>query len=120
MYVAKNKRTQKMAIERWQKQMRKGLLEFLVLLCLKDDEYYGYSLLVKLKALADIDLAEGTIYPLLSRLNKEELIDFRWEIMPSGPARKYYQITPLGLETVNEMNTAWQQINASVNQAWSK
>ena len=109
-----------MQLDRWQKQMRKGTLEFLVLLCLKEQEYYGYSLLQRLKQVANIDVADGTIYPLLSRLEKESCIESRWQIMESGPARKYYKITSKGQGAVSEMYNAWQDINLSVIDAWSK
>ena len=107
-----------MQINRWHKQMRKGTLEFLVLLCLKEQEYYGYSLITRLKQLADIEVADGTIYPLLSRLEKDLCIESRWEIMASGPARKYYNITQPGLEMVSQMHDAWQGLNQSVADAW--
>ena len=99
--------------------MRKGTLEFLVLLCLKEREYYGYSLLHRLKSLANLDVAEGTIYPLLSRLSKEGCIENRWQIMEAGPARKYYKITSKGQEMASDMYDAWQATHQSVVLAWS-
>ncbi len=107
-----------MQLEKWQKQIRKGTLEMLVLLCLKEQEYYGYSLLQRLKEAANIKVADGTIYPLLSRLQKEGHIESRWQIMEVGPARKYYQITDEGKKMVTEMYQAWQDINCSVEKVW--
>lgn len=109
-----------MQLDRWQKQLRKGTLEFLVLLCLKEQEYYGYALLQRLKKLANMEVADGTIYPLLSRLEKENYIASRWEIMKTGPARKYYKITLKGQEATSEMYDAWRDINDSVVGVWSK
>ena len=105
-------------IAKWQKQMRKGTLEFLVLLCLREQEYYGYSLIQRLKALGDLDVAEGTIYPLLSRLLKEGYIENRWQIMDKGPARKYYKITKKGKEVASTMYESWQFTTKTVVKAW--
>ena len=99
--------------------MRKGALEFLVLLCLKEGEYYGYSLIQRLKELAKISVADGTIYPLLSRLESNGYIESRWQIMEVGPARKYYKITPSGKKISNEMYSIWQDFNRSIEDAWS-
>lgn len=103
-----------MQFDRWQKQLKKGTLEFLVLLCLEEHEYYGYSLVQRLKALANIDVAEGTIYPLLNRLERDECIKSRWQIMDAGPARKYYQITAEGRDMASKMNVAWESISRSI------
>lgn len=108
-----------MYIERWQKQMRKGTLEFLVLLCFKDQEFYGYSLIQRLKILGNLDVAEGTIYPLLSRLQKEGYIETRWQIMDKGPARKYYRITKNGKNVASSMYDSWQITSKTVASAWS-
>ncbi len=109
-----------MQLDRWLIQMRKGTLEFLVLLCLKEQEYYGYSLLQRLKKLANISVTEGTIYPLLSRLQTAGHVENRWQIMETGPARKYYMITDEGEKMASEMYNAWQEINNSIVNAWSK
>jgi len=105
-------------IAKWQKQMRKGTLEFLVLLCLREQEFYGYSLIQRLKALGDLDVAEGTIYPLLSRLLKEGHIENRWQIMDKGPARKYYKITKKGIDVASTMYDSWQFTTRTVVKAW--
>ena len=108
-----------MYLERWQKQIRKGTLEFLVLLCLKEQEYYGYSLIQRLKVLGNLDVADGTIYPLLSRLEKEGYIETRWQIMDKGPSRKYYKITIEGKKAASNMYDSWQSTSKTVASAWS-
>ncbi|NKB32532.1 MAG: PadR family transcriptional regulator [Pseudomonadales bacterium] len=108
-----------MYLARWQQQIRKGTLEFLVLLCLKEQEHYGYSLLQQLNTMANLEVAEGTIYPLLNRLQKEAYIESRWQIMEKGPARKYYKITAKGQKVASEMYNAWQATTESLQQAWS-
>tara|TARA_R110002072_G_scaffold11196_2_gene50977 strand:+ start:139377 stop:139748 length:372 start_codon:yes stop_codon:yes gene_type:complete len=104
--------------DRWQQQLKKGTLEFLVLLCLKGDEYYGYSLIQRLRVLANINVAEGTIYPLLNRLEKDGYIESRWQIMEAGPARKYYRITAEGRDMASRMHDAWQSLGLSIAATW--
>ena len=90
-------------ITRWQSQIKKGLFEYIIMLLLQKKERYGYELISEIKKLADMDIAEGTIYPLLSRLKKEKLVDSRWVEMDEGVPRKYYKLTDQGnayLETM--------------------
>ena len=101
-------------LKKWQLQLRKGLLSFLVLAHLDKQEYYGYSLIISLSKHLGSEMAEGTIYPLLNRLKREGLIDFRWEIMESGPARKYYKITTSGEKLLKQMNNHWGEINQGI------
>ena len=98
-------------LERWQLQLRKGLLVYLALAVLSKGESYGYRLIASLGEHLGSDMAEGTIYPLLSRLQREELIESRWQIMESGPARKYYCIRPEGREVLTAMGDKWKQIH---------
>ncbi|MGX5820311.1 PadR family transcriptional regulator [Chitinophaga lutea] len=90
-------------ITRWQSQIKKGLFEYIIMLLLQKKERYGYELISEIKKLADMDIAEGTIYPLLSRLKKEKLVESRWVEMDEGVPRKYYKLTEEGntyLETM--------------------
>lgn len=90
-------------ITRWQSQIKKGLFEYIIMLLLQKKERYGYELISEIKKLADMDIAEGTIYPLLSRLKKEKLVESRWVEMDEGVPRKYYKLTEQGnlyLETM--------------------
>jgi PadR family transcriptional regulator PadR len=101
-------------IANWESQIRKGMLDFIILLCLQKKEYYGYELIKAIKATAELDISEGTIYPLLNRLKKEEMISSRWEEKETGIPRKYYQITDKGEAALADMKRSWTQFNASL------
>ncbi|MCX7055631.1 MAG: PadR family transcriptional regulator [Pseudomonadota bacterium] len=93
--------------------IRKGLLEFLVLRIISIRTVYVADLL---KRLADTEFAtqEGTLYPLLSRLRREGLVDYEWQESDAGPPRKYYRLTAPGKDQLGELETYWQQINATI------
>lgn len=102
-------------IRKWESQVRKGALDFLILLFLSKKEYYGYELIKVVKETTRLEISEGTIYPLLNRLKKEALITSRWLEMDSGLPRKYYQITEKGVLALKEMNRSWRQFTASLH-----
>jgi PadR family transcriptional regulator, regulatory protein PadR len=101
-------------IGNWESQVRKGMLDFIILLCLRKREYYGYELIKTIKAASELEISEGTIYPLLNRLKKEDLVTSRWEEKESGMARKYYGITAKGRSALAEVKTSWLKLNASL------
>jgi PadR family transcriptional regulator PadR len=101
-------------LENIESQMRKGTLEFLVLLIVADNEVYALDILKKLKE-ADMVVVEGTLYPLLSRLKREELVEYSWQESESGPPRKYYIITKKGTELLKELKKYWKDISNSIN-----
>jgi PadR family transcriptional regulator, regulatory protein PadR len=101
-------------IGNWESQVRKGMLDFIILLCLQKREYYGYELIKAIKAAAELDISEGTIYPLLNRLKNEDLISSRWEEKDSGLPRKYYGITDKGRSALAEAKRSWLSFNASL------
>ena len=98
-------------MDKWQLQLRKGVLVYMVLSLLNRQEMYGYSLISSLSEKMSASMAEGTIYPLLNRMVRNGNISFEWRIMESGPARKYYQITDSGNELLSGMHSHWQGIN---------
>lgn len=101
---------------KWISQLKKGTLSFLVLSILKEGkEYYGYDLINEIKKKTKIDIAEGTLYPLMNRLKKENLVESQWVEQDSGIPRKYYKITSLGLNTTNEMKIYWDNLNATIS-----
>jgi len=102
-------------LSKWESQVRKGTLDYIILLCLKKQEQYGYEMIKTIKSVAGMDISEGTIYPLLNRLKKDELISSRWVEMETGIPRKYYKITDKGLQTLKEMRVSWDQFNISLN-----
>ena len=90
-------------LQNWNTQMKKGLLPFFVLQALKNKECYGYELIQDLKNSIGMDITEGTIYPLLIRLAKEDLLTSKWVEQSSGIPRKYYAISAQGKKTLAEM-----------------
>lgn len=94
-------------MKRWLTQMRKGLVEFAVLLQVSNGETYGYELQKELNRADVFHVSESTLYPVFSRLLKEGALKCRKMKSESGPPRSYYQITPLGLQRLQEMNCAW-------------
>jgi PadR family transcriptional regulator PadR len=102
-------------LSKWESQVRKGTLDYIILLCLKKREQYGYEMIKTIKSVAGMDISEGTIYPLLNRLKKDDLISSRWVEMETGIPRKYYQITKKGLQTLKEMKVSWDQFNISLS-----
>ena len=94
-------------------QMRKGVLEYCILLILNHKEAYASSILEELKA-ANMIVVEGTLYPLLIRQKNQGLLSYRWEESTQGPPRKYYVITDKGREQLSEMDAAWQELVQSI------
>lgn len=95
-------------------QMRKGILEYCVLLLLSKQKAYPSDIIKSLSE-ASLIVVEGTLYTLLNRLRKEGKLSYEWQESTMGPPRKYYYITPLGEETLIEMSNAWDEIVANVN-----
>lgn len=95
-------------------QMRKGILEYCVLLLLNRRRAYPSDIINGLSD-ADLIVVEGTLYTLLNRLRKEGKLSYEWEESPKGPPRKYYFITETGKATLEEMSEAWDEIVANVN-----
>lgn len=90
--------------ENWTVQMRKGVLDLCILKALSASEWYGYALVKALVAIPGVGVAEGSIYPLLSRLKRQGLVTTRLEESREGPARKYYAATPAGRALAAEMD----------------
>ncbi|HVS79754.1 MAG TPA: PadR family transcriptional regulator [Candidatus Paceibacterota bacterium] len=101
------------SIEQKEAQMRKGLLEFCILLAVSKDRVYSSDILKKLKD-ADLLVVEGTLYPLLSRLKQQGLVDYDWEESPSGPPRKYYTLTKRGKDMLILLEKTWTALRSSV------
>ena len=89
--------------ENWTVQMRKGVLDLCILQALAATEWYGYALVKALVAVPGVGVAEGSIYPLLSRLKRQGLVTTRLEESSEGPARKYYSATAEGRALAREM-----------------
>ncbi|EIJ37119.1 MULTISPECIES: PadR family transcriptional regulator [Flavobacteriaceae] len=101
---------------RWQSQVKKGTLTFIVLNILdKKGELYGYELIENVKDKTSIIIAEGTLYPLMNRLKKEKLVTSKWVEQESGIPRKYYSLTTTGQNTLLEMKDFWKMLEKSIN-----
>ncbi len=94
-------------IDGWITQMRKGLLEYCVLLALRPGESYGYEIVQALKRMEDLSVSESTVYPILARLRSEQLLKSRDVPSASGPPRRYFSLTPRGKIRLAEMNAYW-------------
>ena len=94
-------------IEKWQSQVKKGTLSFIVLLVLRENERYGYELIEEIKKVTKIEIAEGTLYPLMNRLKTDSLLGSKWTEQETGIPRKYYFLTEIGEQTLEEMKSQW-------------
>src|SRR5260221_13541857 len=103
-----------MSIDQKFAPIRKGLLGFLVLRIVGGTTV---SVADVLKRLASTEFAtqEGTLYPLLSRLRREGLVDYEWQESEAGPPRKYYRLTPAGRAQLEELDQYWAQINKTIS-----
>ncbi len=98
-----------MNIENTQVQMRKGILEFCILHIISRGEVYASDMLEELTS-AKIMVVEGTLYPLLTRLRKAGLVDYKWVESSSGPPRKYYTLTEDGNAFLNGLDQTWNEL----------
>ena len=98
-----------MNTENTKAQMRKGILEFCILSLINNKEMYVSDLIDELKK-GKLDVVEGTLYPLLTRLKNGEFLAYRWEESTSGPPRKYYQITEKGKTFLAELQNTWNEL----------
>lgn len=103
-----------MDIENSKAQMRKGILEYCILSVLAGKDGYASDIIEKLKE-AKLIIVEGTLYPLLTRLKNDGLLNYRWEESKSGPPRKYYTITDTGQTFLSELDESWKELVDSVN-----
>jgi PadR family transcriptional regulator PadR len=103
-----------MNIEKTKAQMRKGVLEYCILSIINQKEVYASDIIIKLKE-AELIVVEGTLYPLLTRLKNDDLLSYRWEESKSGPPRKYYEITQVGKEFLENLDVSWTSLVEAVN-----
>ena len=108
-----------MNVENTQVQMRKGILEFCILHIISRGEVYASDMLEELTS-AKIMVVEGTIYPLLTRLRKAGLLEYKWVESNSGPPRKYYTLTSEGSDFLSKLDQTWTELLSSTNQIISK
>jgi PadR family transcriptional regulator PadR len=91
-------------------QLRKGILELAVMGVLYDDRHYGYSLVRVLSEAGSISLKEGTVYPILGRLDRDRLVRSEWVESAQGPPRKYYALTAAGRQLFDELSQEFETL----------
>lgn len=96
-------------------QMLKGTLEGCILKVISMKETYGYEISEMLQAYGFSDISEGTIYPLLLRLEKNGLITAEYRESPVGPKRKYFSLSPAGIQEVNAFYLSWTELSGAIN-----
>ncbi len=102
-----------MNVENAKSQMRKGMLEYCILLLLERQPAYASDIIKQLKD-AELLVVEGTLYPLLTRLKNDGLLSYEWQESTQGPPRKYYALTPSGQVFLLELDKAWNEIATTV------
>jgi PadR family transcriptional regulator PadR len=102
-----------MIVENTQTQMRKGILEYCILSIISRGEIYASDIISELTK-ARLLVVEGTLYPLLTRLKNNGLLIYNWQESTSGPPRKYYILSPAGLEVLKRMDTTWEELSYAV------
>ncbi|HRH59021.1 MAG TPA: PadR family transcriptional regulator [Chitinophagaceae bacterium] len=103
-----------MDIQNTQSQMRKGVLEFCILSIIRQGEAYPSDIVEKMKS-ANLNILEGTLYPLLTRLKNSGLLSYRWVESSSGPPRKYFSMTDKGIEFYGDLERTWNELADAVS-----
>ena len=103
-----------MNIENAKSQMRKGMLEYCILLLLSERAAYASDIIQKLKE-ANLLVVEGTLYPLLTRLKNDGVLAYEWQESTQGPPRKYYKLTDMGHSLLQQLDGAWYELENSVH-----
>ena len=103
-----------MNVDNVKSQMRKGMLEYCILLLLHREPSYASDIIQKLKD-AKLIVVEGTLYPLLTRLKNDGLLSYEWVESTQGPPRKYYKLTSDGEGVLSELELAWDELSNTVN-----
>jgi PadR family transcriptional regulator PadR len=101
---------------KWEVQLRKGCIELAVLATLWDGRLYGLEMLRRLEYFSGLTISEGTLYPLLSRLNAADWVISEWQEAPQGHPRRYYTLTPRGRKRVQEMSRVWSGLTRNIDQ----
>jgi len=99
-----------MNLENWQTQLRKGLLDIVVLNLLQRGSSHGYEMVQTMKRIKGLQIREGNIYPVLARLETDGLVSSSSLPSPDGPPRKYFKLTEAGQKALEDMNKHWEEI----------
>lgn len=105
-----------MNLENSKAQMRKGILEYCILSIISTGEVYATDIISQLKD-ARLIVVEGTLYPLLTRLKNDGLLNYQWVESKSGPPRKYFTLTATGEQFLQELQKTWGELVYAVEQS---
>lgn len=103
-----------MSVDNTKSQMRKGMLEYCIMLILHRQPSYANDIIAQLKD-ANMIVVEGTLYPLLTRLKNDKLLKYDWQESTQGPPRKYYALTMDGEEALRQLDESWDELAFTVN-----
>jgi PadR family transcriptional regulator, regulatory protein PadR len=103
-----------MNLDNTQSQMKKGIFEFCILSIIKKGEAYPSDIVEEMKA-ANLQILEGTLYPLLTRLKNADMLSYRWVESSGGPPRKYFSLTPTGESFYSDLEKTWKELAEAVN-----
>jgi PadR family transcriptional regulator PadR len=112
--IQNNQTIKGLQLENVQSQMRKGILEYCILLILNKKPSYAPDIILTLKQ-AHIIVVEGTLYPLLTRLKNSDLLSYQWEESTQGPPRKYYSLTEQGKIFLAALERSWNELSDTIN-----
>ena len=114
IFAASNQKQDEMAnVDNTKSQMRKGMLDYCILLLLRHRPLYANDIIGRLKE-AQMIVVEGTLYPLLNRLKKDGLLKYEWQESTQGPPRKYYSLTGEGEEALQQLDISWNEMATTV------
>ena len=94
--------------------MRKGMLEYCIMLLLEERPYYTSDIITRLRE-ANLLVVEGTLYPLLTRLKNDGVLSYQWQESTQGPPRKYYALTEDGKQMLVQLESAWDELESTVH-----
>lgn len=103
-----------MDLNNWQTQLRKGMLDIVVLNYLSHGRSHGYEMVQALRKIDGLQIREGNIYPILARLQTDGLVEGGTEPSPDGPPRKFFELTDAGRRVLDDMNAHWNQMILSM------
>src|SRR3954453_22166762 len=96
-------------MDRWETQLRKGVVELAVLAAVARGETYGYRIVEQLRGMAGLGFTESTVYPVLARLARDGCLAVRAEASPAGPTRRYYRLTADGRRRFEQLSGSWRR-----------
>lgn len=106
-----------MGVADWRSQIKRGTLEFCVLLMIRRRPSYGYEIISTLEKYPVLAAKENTIYPLLRRLMKEGYVSATWQESAEGlPPRKYYAVTDKGCAYISDMSEEWEHLLGAISE----